>query len=673
MQKRKLLLSLVVLCSIVGMGITSCNNEPVQGPQGEQGPVGPQGPAGENGENGEDGSLILHGEGKPADSLGKDTDVYIDSKTGDLYQKDNGTWTLVMNIKGEDGQDGEDGSNGLSGSDGQDGETAWSNTILPSEGGYVVPSVGSAVEGSTVTFYIHPETGYSFESLTLNGTEYTTIEYDEDGVGQFTTTMVENGFVVQANFVNTEEIVNRSIYFVDGVIYQGGELDAAGNVIKEGTPGEQMFAGGDGSEEDPLLISNSEQFMQLKEDDGGIHSEIAVAGYYFNLTEDIDLTSIEGTDNTIMGFSGHIIGNKSNGSKPIIKVSSDNFDSFLFYDTYKDVTFENFVLKSSGVCLVAYNGWIPYNSGLENAGKVYGDKSKLVIKNVEINGSKIDTDLHNNWGPLIDQSCCPDITIDGVKVKFDYQGLASSYNGVIIGGYVTSDWYKDKYGENSKLTIKNCTFDGKFSSGYTGFLFGNGNEFNPSAIDYIFENNICNGTLEGYVTSSLLVGLASTGTNSYTLSDDEAKLGSTGSLVSYGDVLTYNEKTNTVSLKKADDISKVAKVEVSYSNYFKGYDLTTKEFMGTLLLEKTFDMTTDFNKEDGSIVISPKYFAYESNTSGDESLIKIDDESRRNSQISWELFINTPEDDQATTISGKAKTLVTFFDSEGGVIGAISI
>ena len=51
MQKRKLLLSLVALCSIVGMGITSCNNEPVQGPQGEQGPVGPQGPAGENGEN----------------------------------------------------------------------------------------------------------------------------------------------------------------------------------------------------------------------------------------------------------------------------------------------------------------------------------------------------------------------------------------------------------------------------------------------------------------------------------------------------------------------------------------------------------------------------------------------------------------------------------------------
>ena len=113
MRKNKLFLSLIAVCSIVGMGITSCNSEPVQGPQGEQGPVGPQGPAGENGENGEDGSLILHGEGKPADTLGKDTDVYIDSKTGDLYQKENGSWTLVMNIKGEDGQDGHDGSDGL--------------------------------------------------------------------------------------------------------------------------------------------------------------------------------------------------------------------------------------------------------------------------------------------------------------------------------------------------------------------------------------------------------------------------------------------------------------------------------------------------------------------------------------------------------------------------------
>ena len=76
MKKKKLFLSLFALCSIVGMGITSCNNQGEQGPIGPEGPQGPEGPAGENGEDGQDGSLILTGEGKPGDTLGKDTDIY---------------------------------------------------------------------------------------------------------------------------------------------------------------------------------------------------------------------------------------------------------------------------------------------------------------------------------------------------------------------------------------------------------------------------------------------------------------------------------------------------------------------------------------------------------------------------------------------------------------------
>ena len=212
MQKRKLLLSLAALCSIIGMGITSCNNEPVQGPQGEQGPVGPQGPAGENGENGEDGSLILHGEGKPADTLGKDTDIYIDSKTGDLYQKDNGTWTLVMNIKGEDGKDGEDGTNGSSGSDGQDGETAWSNTILPSTNILITQNVGSAIVGSDVIFTVKDldttdEDGivgltlHYLENETAKEISLDVIEASKDEDGSYTfapVDMVKGGFVVEA-------------------------------------------------------------------------------------------------------------------------------------------------------------------------------------------------------------------------------------------------------------------------------------------------------------------------------------------------------------------------------------------------------------------------------------------------------------------------------------------
>ena len=264
MQKKKLFLSLFALCSIVGMGITSCNNEPVQGPQGEQGP------AGENGENGEDGSLILTGEGKPEDTLGKDSDIYIDSKTGDLYQKENGTWTLVMNIKGEDGKDGEDGINGSSGSDGQDGETAWSNTILPSEGGYVSVNVGSATINEDVTFTVHPNESYLLDSLTIfNNNEEVTLPkgvVNSDGSISYTLDMAENGYVVLATF-STSETTGSSIYYKDGIRYENATIDGMGNIVNEGTANETAikFDDGSGKEEDPLIVSTVEQALAIKD------------------------------------------------------------------------------------------------------------------------------------------------------------------------------------------------------------------------------------------------------------------------------------------------------------------------------------------------------------------------------------------------------------------------
>ena len=273
MQRKKIFLGLVALCSIVGMGITSCNNQGEQGPIGPEGPQGPEGPAGENGQDGQDGSLILTGEGKPEDTLGKDTDIYIDSKTGDLYQKENGTWSLVMNIKGEDGNDGSSGSSG------QDGKTSWSNTILPSEGGYVIPSVGSATVGEKVTFTITPNEGYYLTDFSLNGSSIssddTSLVYDSAlKEYSYTTTMVENGFVVLASFSNQA----KTNYF-DGVAYENSKVDSYGNVIEQGTKIEGLeFESGSGTESDPLVVANSDQFNAIANSDAS----------YFKLDESLE-------------------------------------------------------------------------------------------------------------------------------------------------------------------------------------------------------------------------------------------------------------------------------------------------------------------------------------------------------------------------------------------------
>lgn len=93
----------------------------IPGPVGPTGPngvsvIGPTGPAGANGTS---GSQWLNNSGPPAPSLGKNTDYYIDTDNGNVYEKDNGTWVAITNIKGPTGPGG--GGGGGSGPTGPTG------------------------------------------------------------------------------------------------------------------------------------------------------------------------------------------------------------------------------------------------------------------------------------------------------------------------------------------------------------------------------------------------------------------------------------------------------------------------------------------------------------------------------------------------------------------------
>lgn len=62
------------------------------------------------------------GEGVPALTVGKASDFFLDSSTGDIFFNNGGIWGQVLNIKGRDGKDGEDGRDGLRGIVGLTGE-----------------------------------------------------------------------------------------------------------------------------------------------------------------------------------------------------------------------------------------------------------------------------------------------------------------------------------------------------------------------------------------------------------------------------------------------------------------------------------------------------------------------------------------------------------------------
>ena len=152
-----------------------------------KGADGATGSTGAGGQNGQDGNSVKTGSGAPDALLGETGDSYIDTDTWNFYSKTANGWQLVGNIKGADGQNG---------SSGQNGKTAWSNTILPSQHGYVTVNVGSALVGTQIVFTAYPDEDYYLSELELNG-----ISVIGDVVNNtYTTEMVENGFVVRAVF-----------------------------------------------------------------------------------------------------------------------------------------------------------------------------------------------------------------------------------------------------------------------------------------------------------------------------------------------------------------------------------------------------------------------------------------------------------------------------------------
>ena len=203
MRKNKSLLVLTLSAASL-FALASCQG--AQGPQGEKGDKGETGQKGEKGDKGETGAQGEKGE------------------KGDTGEK------------GEKGDKGDKGDTGATGATGAKGDTAWSNTILPSNGGYITVDKGSAVakDGETFTFEFHPtEKGHVVTELTLNGKvkatdsdkTYADIVNDTNSGMKLTVPVIEGGYVVYAKFGSSESKKTYAVIGEDGTPYDS--LEAA--------------------------------------------------------------------------------------------------------------------------------------------------------------------------------------------------------------------------------------------------------------------------------------------------------------------------------------------------------------------------------------------------------------------------------------------------------------
>ncbi len=85
----------------------------LMGPAGATGAQGPQGATGPKGDTGTAGSRWHSVTGTPSTSLGVDTDMALDTATGNWYRKESGAWSLKGNIKGPQGLKGDTGDPGV--------------------------------------------------------------------------------------------------------------------------------------------------------------------------------------------------------------------------------------------------------------------------------------------------------------------------------------------------------------------------------------------------------------------------------------------------------------------------------------------------------------------------------------------------------------------------------
>ena len=178
----------------------------IKGETGADGDKGDTGDAGDPGQAGTDGATWLTGSGAPNNTLGKDGDLYLDTSTSDVYQKEDGTWTLITNIKGETGADGDKGDTGDTGTDGatwltgsgapsadlgkvgdlyldidttdvyQKGETGWTKILTLAPGQSEDPSTGTtwlSGAGDPATNVTSPSEGDFY----IDTTDYTVFAY----------------------------------------------------------------------------------------------------------------------------------------------------------------------------------------------------------------------------------------------------------------------------------------------------------------------------------------------------------------------------------------------------------------------------------------------------------------------------------------------------------------
>lgn len=219
------------------------------GPQGDTGPQGATGPQGETGPAGADGATWYDGSGAPAGTLGADGDYYLDTGTGDVYEKAAGAWSVIANIVGPQGVKGDTGPAGADGATWHDGAGVPASALGVDGDYYLDTSSGGVYEKAagawSVIANIAGPQGDKGEGVPIGGTtgqvlaKASATDYDTawiDGGGGGVGVALSGSSSLYVTKSATYVITNYSSFSAYSVAASAGTVSITGDTITYDAP-----------------------------------------------------------------------------------------------------------------------------------------------------------------------------------------------------------------------------------------------------------------------------------------------------------------------------------------------------------------------------------------------------------------------------------------------------
>ncbi len=536
--------------------------------------------------------------------------------------------TVVEGLKGDTGETGPKGDNGL---------TAYSNTLLPTQNGKIIPNVGSAIVGSEIVFTFIPDDGARLVSIDVYKNNQLKTYYngfDKEIVNNtLTLPMIEGGYVIGATFDNSES---------------------------------KIFNGGNGTIEHPYLVGSEDFSSIYKYANSSTYKDIYT---YYKIEEaNVKITNwrmfaLHGS----FDFNGASIDNNKNFIFSSIRGTLDNPGKV-----------SNLTINNSSISTSGFGGSLAFNPD-----------GSVIVENVHINGGSVT----GEWGAgsffgMIQKSDHMDLNGKN-EIKFINSTSSLNITGGLnqISGFVGPFRIYDGFGEGFKIEIsvdKDSKYTGKLS-----VVNSNASDIKTKA-DYVIADDwpdkvykYCTVNVEDVnkladVTSSSYSDTYTIYTYKNTLSLTKEEIYNTADGKKDS---AYKTDVNTFKIAKVDN---AVKASISMS-----IGVTDANLVYAIPLEELTSTTKDGEKE---YFVTSKAKSYKIGINGhfyDQTGAKITTSTPKwdleelqdsiNYKISGEyLMVQTSKSVESGINSHKfglygAKTLITQYDKNNNIVGQTSV